>query len=75
MQVMATVLRPGVIRVFVPPHDAGTVDLKLTFGDGRPRSASVAFTYRVMPQPARGTSSMLAISTQIPALLPRALLG
>ena len=53
-QVLATVLRPGVVRVRVPPHDAGPVELKLTFGDGAPRSRSCTFTYRALPEPARG---------------------
>lgn len=54
---LATVVRPGVVRVYVPPHDAGTVDLTLTFGDGRPCSCSLPFTYRVTPQTARGAAN------------------
>ena len=59
-QVLATVLRPGVIRVYVPPHDAGSVDLRLTFGDGRARSCSHPFTYRVAPQALRGADNTCA---------------
>ena len=49
MQVVATVLRPGVLRCRIPPHEAGPVSVTLTLGDSLPCSQTVTFTYRITP--------------------------
>lgn len=45
-EVPVTILCPGVLRCFAPPHTPGVVSLCLTYGDGRPRSQQLAFEYR-----------------------------
>lgn len=45
-EVPVTILSPGVLRCFAPPHAPGMVSLCLTYGDGRPRSQQLAFEYR-----------------------------
>ena len=52
-EVPATRLQRGVYRCFAPPHEAGTVSLSITWGDGHPCSNTQPFTYRVTPQTAR----------------------
>ena len=49
-QVIATVIQPGVVRVIVPPHEAGQVEVMLTLGDGVPLSNPVPFSYRPNPE-------------------------
>lgn len=46
-------LQRGVYRCFAPPHEAGTVNLSITWGNGSPCSNTQPFTYRVTPQTAR----------------------
>lgn len=45
-EVPVTILSPGVLRCFAPPHAPGVVSLCLTYGDGRARSQQLAFEYR-----------------------------
>ena len=52
-EVPATRLQPGVYRCFAPPHEAGTVSLSITSGNGSPCSNTQPFTYRITPQTAR----------------------
>lgn len=59
-QVPATQLASGVYRCYVPPHEAGTVGMCVSYGDGRPRSNAARFTYRVTPQTARAQDDLCA---------------
>ncbi len=52
-EVPATRLQRGVYRCHAPPHEAGTVSLSITWGNGSPCSNTQPFTYRVTPQTAR----------------------
>ncbi|CAL8460857.1 g388 [Coccomyxa elongata] len=57
-QVPAVRLQVGVYRCHAPPHEAGTVGLCITYGDGRPRSNVQPFTYRATPQTARAQDDL-----------------
>ena len=57
-QAPATQLAIGVYRCYVPPHEAGTVGMCVSYGDGRPRSNVARFTYRITPQTARAQDDL-----------------
>jgi hypothetical protein len=57
-QVPAARLQAGVYRCHAPPHEAGTVGLCITYGDGRPRSNVQPFTYRATPLTARAQDDL-----------------
>lgn len=67
-EVPATRLQRGVYRCHAPPHEAGTVSLSITWGNGSPCSNTQPFTYRVTPQTARTQVSPLTHGVLAPVV-------
>ncbi len=68
-QVPAARLQAGVYRCHAPPHEAGTVGLCVTYGDGRPRSNVQPFTYRGTPLTARAQDDLCVALVVLPVLI------
>lgn len=67
-EVPATRLQRGVYRCNAPPHEAGTISLSITWGNGSPCSNTQPFTYRVTPQTARTQVSPLTHGILAPSM-------
>lgn len=65
-EVPATRLQRGVYRCHAPPHEASTVNLSITWGNGAPCSNTQPFTYRVTPQTARTQVHTPCLQTPAP---------